>query len=159
MVEASQRIRALVRSSPATVAINAPRALPMTLRDSLTVSLSVDIMEVNLNSWQIGKLLADHSLQQSAVLYLYGDTANAHSAVAGSSRERKRKAALEPRSQMEPQAHEDTHGPSTTGKRKPRKCRNCQSTQRVSVQGGGLQKNAHYLSFRYVLRIVFPFYV
>ena len=101
----------------------------MTLRDSLTVSPSVDITEVNLNSWQIGKLLADHSLQQSAVLYFYGDIADAHSAVAGSSRERKRKAALEPRSQMEPQAHEDTHGPSTTGKRKPRKCRNCQSTQ------------------------------
>ena len=86
MVEASQRIRALVRSSPANVAINAPTAPPMTLRDSLTVSPSVNIMEVNLNSWQIGKLLADHSLQQSAVLYLYGDTANAHSAVAGSSR-------------------------------------------------------------------------
>jgi len=29
----------------------------------------------------------------------------------------------------------------------------------LNVQGGGLQKNAHYLSFRYVLQIVFPFYV
>ncbi|KAJ8582357.1 hypothetical protein M405DRAFT_876164 [Rhizopogon salebrosus TDB-379] len=69
--EASQRIRALVRSSPPNVHINAPTTLPTTLRDSLAVSPSVDITEVN--SWQIGKLLADHALQQSAVLYLYGD--------------------------------------------------------------------------------------
>ena len=29
----------------------------------------------------------------------------------------------------------------------------------LNLQGGGPQKNAHYLASRYVLRIVFPFYV
>ncbi|KAG2116809.1 hypothetical protein DEU56DRAFT_919175 [Suillus clintonianus] len=90
--EASRRIRALVRSAPTNVTIKAPTALPTTLRDSLAVSPCVDIDEVN--SWQIGKLLADHALQRSAVHYLYADTTSMHmhSSVTGSSRERKRKA-------------------------------------------------------------------
>ncbi|KAG1721543.1 uncharacterized protein EDB91DRAFT_1256463 [Suillus paluster] len=88
--EVSRRIRALVHSAPTNVTIKAPTALPTTLHDSLAVSLCVDIDEVN--SWQIGKLLADCALQRSAVHYLYADSMHVHPLVAGSSRERKRKA-------------------------------------------------------------------
>ncbi|KAG1848574.1 hypothetical protein F4604DRAFT_130963 [Suillus subluteus] len=120
-VEASQRIRALVRSIPANIPINAPTAVPTTLRDSLTICPSVDITEVS--SWQIGKILADHTLQQSAVHYLYADAVQARATVAGPSRAAKRKT---------------TDDNITTGEavvsakrrtNKPRKCRNCQSSE------------------------------
>ncbi|KAG2038644.1 hypothetical protein BDR03DRAFT_1043632 [Suillus americanus] len=82
-VEASQRIRALVRSIPMNIPINAPTAVPTTLRDSLTICPSVDITEVS--SWQIGKILADHTLQQSAVHYPYANAVQAQATVAGPS--------------------------------------------------------------------------
>ncbi|KAG1847003.1 hypothetical protein DFJ58DRAFT_843319 [Suillus subalutaceus] len=121
--EASRRIRALIRSASTNVTIKAPTALPTTLRDSLAASTCVDINEVNPR--QIGKLLADHALQRSAVHYLYGDTMHVHPSVAGSLRERKRKA------DNHPTTTGSSEGVNRPGKRtnKPRKCRNCQSTQ------------------------------
>ncbi|KAG1831167.1 hypothetical protein F4604DRAFT_1864865 [Suillus subluteus] len=101
-VEASQRIRAL-------------------FHDSLTICPSVDITEVS--SWQIGKILADHTLQQSAVHYLYADAVQARATVAGPSRAAKRKTTGD---------NITTGEAAVSAKRrtnKPRKCRNCQSSE------------------------------
>ncbi|KAF8833475.1 hypothetical protein BDN67DRAFT_916912 [Paxillus ammoniavirescens] len=131
--EASQHIRALVHSRPAGLPASVPTALPVTLQDSLTVSPSVEVEEVS--TWQIGNLLDRHSLQQSAILYTYTETARrANTSTAGAMQ-----AASNPRKRKTTAA---SHGPTddtpiagpSSGqhreleKRKPRKCRNCQST-------------------------------
>ncbi|KAF8126165.1 hypothetical protein EV363DRAFT_1298796 [Boletus edulis] len=56
--DAANCIRALLRSPPLDLNSTAPTALPMTF------------------PWQIGNLLDHHTLQQSALLYLYADTAH-----------------------------------------------------------------------------------
>ncbi|KAF9231665.1 hypothetical protein BU15DRAFT_68145 [Melanogaster broomeanus] len=134
--EASQRIRALVRSKPTGFDVHAPATTPLTLRDSITVPTGVEVEEVN--AWQIGNILDGHALQQSALLFTYAETArhvkSTSSSTPGGSQARKRKAPL---AASDPSAITGsglppTLGPSTIqsgGRRKPRKCRNCQSTE------------------------------
>ncbi|KAF8134402.1 hypothetical protein EV363DRAFT_1561939 [Boletus edulis] len=73
--DAANRIRALLRSRPLDSNPTAPTALPMTLRDTLAAPNPSTTLEI-FSPWQIGNLLDHHSLQQSALLYIYADTAH-----------------------------------------------------------------------------------
>ncbi|KAG6369372.1 hypothetical protein JVT61DRAFT_14979 [Boletus reticuloceps] len=76
---AAKRTRTLVRSSlPNITNIVAPTALPQTLRSTLSINATpvVDPETEELISWQIGNLLDSHAMQQSALLYLYVETAH-----------------------------------------------------------------------------------
>ena len=73
--DAANRIRALLRSQTSDLNPTAPTALPMTLRGTLAAPNPGTTLEI-FSPWQIGNLLDHHSLQQSALLYLYADTAH-----------------------------------------------------------------------------------
>lgn len=126
-MDASKRIRALVRSasssSGGSLTVQAPTALPLSIRNSLTVSPSVDIQEIN--SWQIANLLDTHSLQQSALLYLYADTVAPQTSstkpttAQQSTNTKKRKSATA--------AEASTNDTGSSNPRRVRRCVNCRS--------------------------------
>ncbi|KAK2467284.1 hypothetical protein APHAL10511_000833 [Amanita phalloides] len=131
--EAAQRIRILVRAQPAGLNINAPTMLPATLRDSITAGATQVASAVHdLDSWQIGKLLGDHMLQQSAINYTYSNIMP-RARAAGPSGSAKRKAP--PDTSHDHDGVNDTNLNGNAGNRRLRRKRRCRKCQSMGCPG------------------------